>query len=182
MCFALLASVGSACAEEIGVRELRLLPQDEGYALFARFDVQLSDRLESVLNRGGMLAFVVEFECERPRWYWLDARVVSKRIETRLSYHPLTRTYRLSAGALNETYSNLRDALDALSSIDGWQVLAQGDLEPHTAYEVGVRIWLDVNQLPKPIQLSALTNREWSLSSGWQRWGFLTGPGGKMVQ
>jgi hypothetical protein len=29
---------------------------------------------------------------------------------------------------------------------------------------------LDTTQLPKPFQVSALANREWTLASQWKRW------------
>jgi len=35
-----------------------------------------------------------------------------------------------------------------------------------------VRMKLDVNQLPKPFQVSALTSHEWQLASDWDRWTF----------
>lgn len=174
---------GSAYAEDITVRDVQLVAVDEGgYALSANFDLELNDRLESVLSKGVPLHFVVEFECTRPRWYWFDARVVSKKIETRLSFHALTRTYRLSAGSLYQSFNSITEALSALGTVHSWNVLAPGELEPSSTYEVGVRMWLDVNQLPKPFQVSALTNRDWNLSSPWQRWGFTTGVNGKIVQ
>ena len=180
LCFALS---GSAYAEDITVREVQLVAVEEGgYALSADFDLELNERLESVLSKGVPLHFVVEFECTRPRWYWLDARVVSKKIETRLSFHALTRTYRLSAGSLYQSFNSITEALSALGTVHSWNVLAPGELEPASTYEVGVRMWLDVNQLPKPFQVSALTNRDWNLSSPWQRWGFTTGANGKIVQ
>lgn len=174
---------GSAYAEDITVRDVQLVPADEGsYALSADFDLELNERLESALSKGVPLYFVVEFECTRPRWYWLDARVVSKKMETRLSFHALTRTYRLSAGALYLSFNSITEALHALGAVRNWNVLAPGELEPASTYQVGVRMWLDVNQLPKPFQVSALTNRDWNISSPWQRWGFTTGASGKIVQ
>ena len=37
-------------------------------------------------------------------------------------------------------------------------------------YEAALRLRLDVNQLPKPFQVSALASREWTLQSEWHRW------------
>ena len=39
-------------------------------------------------------------------------------------------------------------------------------------YEAMLRMRLDVNQLPKPFQLNALTSREWQLDSEPYRWSF----------
>jgi hypothetical protein len=40
-------------------------------------------------------------------------------------------------------------------------------LAPGDSYEAQVRMRLDVNQLPKPFQVNAITSREWSLASDW---------------
>lgn len=184
--FALLlwsALIGIARADEIPVRHAELHANDEGgYTLSADFQLELSERLENALGKGVPLHFVLEFECERPRWYWLDKSVSNKKLEARLSFHALTRSYRLSVGSNHQSFGSASEALAALGTVRDWQVLSQGDLEPLSAYTVGVRLSLDVNQLPKPFQVSALTNREWSLASPWERWGFSTGPDGKIVR
>jgi hypothetical protein len=39
-------------------------------------------------------------------------------------------------------------------------------------YEASIRLRLDVNQLPKPFQVNALTSRDWTLQSDWYRWSY----------
>jgi hypothetical protein len=40
---------------------------------------------------------VVEFDLFRPRWYWWDESVILSVLTYRLSYHALTRQYRVNA-------------------------------------------------------------------------------------
>lgn len=40
----------------------------------------------------------------------------------------------------------------------------------HTTYVAGLRMKLDLAQLPKPLQVSALTSKDWNLDSEWHRW------------
>lgn len=179
----LLLCCTPAWSDEIGVRRVELIPAEEGgYMLSADFDVELSERLENVLSKGVPLHFILEFECEQPRWYWFDKGVKARKLETRLVFHALTRSYRLSSGTQHQNFSSAAEALRALGSVRNWYVLGAADLAPQGSYVVGVRFSLDTNQLPKPIQISALTNSEWVLASAWQRWGFSTGPNGKIVQ
>lgn len=178
---AMLVSL-AAMADDIPVRGVRLVPADDGYALVADFDVELSQRLEDALAKGVPLHFLVEFECTRPRWYWLAERVVTNTLTIRLSFHALTRSYRVSTGALHQSFESLTDAMRAVGTIRGWHVLNRGDLRPGSTYEIGVRMRLDVNQLPKPFQLSAIANREWTLASRWERWGLLTSASGEIVR
>jgi hypothetical protein len=51
-------------------------------------------------------------------------------------------------------------------------VVDAGLLRPGGSYVASLRLRLDVTQLPKPFQLSAMSNRDWTLESEWQQWGF----------
>jgi hypothetical protein len=45
-------------------------------------------------------------------------------------------------------------------------------LQRDGVYTVGVQMSLDVSQLPKPIQVSAMSSGDWRMSSGWTRFTF----------
>lgn len=168
---------GLASADEIAVEAVHLTAGRDGVALNADFDVTLTPRLEDALHKGVALYFTTEFECTRPRWYWLDDRIASVSRSTRISFHALTRTYRLSSGALHQSFPTLGEALRVLGRVRHWIVLANGQLHPGTTYVAAARMRLDVSQLPKPFQVSALANPEWSLASEWARWEFITPAG-----
>jgi hypothetical protein len=51
-------------------------------------------------------------------------------------------------------------------------VVEPGRLKSGASYVASLRLRLDVTQLPKPFQLSAMSNRDWTLESDWQQWGF----------
>ena len=157
-------------AENIGISHISLEANDDGYALDADFEIDLNARLEDAINKGVALYFEVEFEVTRKRWYWFDERAVNRQLMLRLSYHALTRQYRISRGALHQSFSSLPEALRVLSRVRSWQVLERGDLEAGTEYQAALRMRLDVTQLPKPFQVNALTSREWNLASEWRRW------------
>lgn len=183
MLVALLLGITVALANQIGIGNVALLPADDGgYNLATDFDLKLSERLEDALSQGVPLYFNIEFECYQPRWYWFDVSIAKKTHQARLSYHALTSTYRLSTGALHQTFGSVDEAVRALGTVRSWHVLNAHDLAPNTSYEVAVRMSLDVNQLPKPFQVSALTNRDWTLASDWARWGFATDAEGNIAQ
>lgn len=165
-----LAWSAPAGAENIEIRHISLEANDSGYALDADFEIALNPRLEDAINNGVPLYFEVEFELTRKRWYWFDERTVSRQLMLRLSYHALTRQYRISRGALYQSFSSLTDALRVLSRVRSWQVLERAEMEAGTEYQAALRMRLDVTQLPKPFQVNALTNRDWNLASEWRRW------------
>lgn len=170
----LVALAPAARADDILVGRAALEAVDEGYVLSADFEFELSSRLEDALSKGVPLYFLVEFDLTRPRWYWFDERSVAASQSWRLSFHALTRTYRLSSGALTQSFPTLSEAIRTLSRVRGWTVIERGQILPDTRYLAAVRMRLDTTQLPKPFQVSALANREWTLASGWYRWEFTT--------
>jgi Domain of unknown function (DUF4390) len=171
LCAGLLAllSVSLARADDIEVREVRLRAVEEGLVVDADFDFDLTPRLSEVVSGGVPLYFRVDFELTRRRWYWLDETAASKRLQLRLSYHALTRQYRLSTGLLQQSFVTLEDALNVLRHLRNWLVADRTVTFADADYEAALRMRLDTTLLPKPFQLSALTSRELQLESHWKR-------------
>ena len=96
---ALLLTALTTQAAEISIRNPQLEANEDGYALSADMNINFNTRLEEAVNRGIVLFFAADFELTRSRWYWLDEQVVRRSKIFRLSYHALTRQYRLSTGA-----------------------------------------------------------------------------------
>ncbi len=162
-----------ARADDIEVVDARLASSEEGLSLSADFAFEFNPRLNEAVANGVPLYFVIEFELTRPRWYWFDENAASRRTQLRLSYHALSRQYRVSTGPLHQSFSSLDDALDVMRRLRNWQVLERSVTLGGSSYEAAVRMRLDPAQLPKPLQLSALTDRELRLESPWKRFIFL---------
>ena len=167
-CLATLA-VSAVHADEIEVRDVQLQAAEEGLVLNADFAFELSPRLYEVVANGVPLYFRVDFELTRRRWYWFDDTAASKRLQLRLSYHALSRQYRLSSGLLQQSFATLDEALNVLKHIRNWLVVDRTVSFSDADYEAAVRMRLDTTLLPKPFQLSALTSRELQLESPWKR-------------
>ena len=174
-------SLSSAQAEGITVNKAEARLTDDVYQLSADFSISLNSVVTEALTRGVALYFVSEFSLIRPRWYWLNKEVSQSEQYTKLSYNSLTRQYRITYGKLYQNFPNLDDALKVIShqsaapiaasllrQDDGYlaMILPRKDGD----YIAATRLWLDVTQLPKPLQVNALAGRDWSLDSGWYRW------------
>lgn len=166
----LIALPLAARGEGIEVRQARLAMAEDGYYLEADFDVALNATLEDVLKKGVALHFVQEFELIRPRWYWFNETIANSEHHYRLSFHPLTRQYRVGIGALSSNFNTLAEALYFTSRVRSRPVAEAGVLKRDTAYTAALRMRLDVSRLPKPFQISALGSREWNIGSDWYRW------------
>lgn len=162
-----------AAAAEVDIRNPQLSAGDDGHTLSADFIFEFNSRLEEAVGRGVVLNFLVEFELTRSRWYWLDEKLATRTQTLRLSYNALTRQYRLSSGALHQSFSSLEEALRILSRLRRWQVLDKSvPLRPGESYQAALRMRLDPSQLPKPFQLTALASKEWNLASDWLIWSY----------
>ncbi len=141
-------------------------PDGEAWLLWADFMITLNAALEEAVNRGVTLPFVVEFELRRARWYWWDERTTTATQSHRLSYHAITRQYRLLLNGVPLSFASLGEALEAMTRLRGWRVMPRDRVAPGVSYEAWLRMRLDGEQLPKSFQL---THRDWTPQSEWKR-------------
>ncbi|MBU6486561.1 MAG: DUF4390 domain-containing protein [Burkholderiales bacterium] len=167
-----LAAAGPARADTVAVQRASLQADGNGWSLDARFDFELNGSLEDAVNKGVPLYFTTEFELTRPRWYWFDEQPVSVTQTLRLSFQPLTREYRVSSGGLQQGFSSLADALAVIKHVTSWHVIDRNQVQPGETYAASVRMQLDTALMPKPFQVDAVNNRDWTLVSDWKRFTF----------
>lgn len=169
---ALLFCVAASAHAETGiqVRAAELDMVDEVYQLKADFEVNFSQAVEEALNKGVPLNFIMEFELNRPRWYWLDENISSAQRQLRISYHALTKQYRLQQNEQQKSFASLAELKSELSRVQDWRVVERAQLRKRFSYEARLRMKLDMSQLPKPLQVNALASKDWSLESEWFQW------------
>lgn len=173
--FALLAVLGHA---ESVIRSAEIVPGDGGYVLNADIEIDLNPRLIDAVTRGVSLYFTTELLIERPRWYWLNERVVRRSLDYRLYYHAITRSYRLSVGNLHRNFDELDEALRTMQRVRNWLVAETNVLQAGVSHEVSLRFRLDTSQLPKPFQVTAIGSSDWNVETDWVNWTFLPGAPG----
>ena len=179
----LCTSVAGAEGIVISKAEARL--SEEGYQLSADFTIQLSPTVETALKHGVTLNFVSEFAINRSRWYWLDTDVSRDEQVTKLSYNALTQQYRITRGSLFQSFQELKVALLvlghqiappvrlALLEKEGGGYFSRLMKKGSDCCSAYAHMKLDVTQLPKPLQVNALTNEDWNLESAPYRWQIL---------
>ena len=169
-----LFAIGDARAapDRIDVEQAGLESREDGYYFSGDFEFDLKPRVADALDHGLTLYFVVEAELTRSRWYWFDEKAVNATLNYRLSYHALTRQYRVSTGNLQLGFGTLAEALGVMAHVRDWRVAERDALKPGQTYDAAVRMRLDKTQLPKPFQINAIANRDWTLESDWKRFAF----------
>jgi Domain of unknown function (DUF4390) len=167
--FALASILGSsvllsapARAAVIELLRLDVQRSELGVTLDADVRFELPPGVEDALQKGVALYFVAEVDVYRSRWYWMDQRV-SRTVRTwRLSYQPLTFTYRLSFGGLSQSYRTLGEALRVIQRAPRWRI-ADPLPDDDSRYYAEYLFKLDTNQLPRPLLIGVSGQNEWSL-------------------
>jgi hypothetical protein len=166
----LLFVVVPAYAQSISVERAELQAVEDSYQLNADFSVNFNREVEEAINRGVTLNFLVEFVLMEPNKYWLDQEAASASLSIRLSYHALSRQYLIKTGTHQSTYATLQEALEDLGKVRGWTVMEKTAIKKDVPYYAMLRMRLDQNKLPKPLQVSAIGSENWSLVSERHRW------------
>ena len=180
ICLLFFVFCSPATAEGIYVNKAELRLDDDGYHLSASYDIGLTQVMQQALSRGIPLYFVGEFSLIRPRWYWMNEDVFQGEQTIKLSYNVLTRQYRISRGSLFQNFASLEDALNILARQNSPAIPAEllkkeeGYIAEWIKREgnliAAVRLRLDNSQLPKLLQVNALSGSDWTLNSDWYRW------------
>jgi len=170
---ALLLLLAAAPARaDAEVTQLRLERNEDGVFLSASVRFELPPAVEDALLKGIPMFFVADASLLRDRWYWYDKHVAGGSRHMRLSYQPLTRRWRLqvsptpigNAGlALGQSFDTQEEALAAVRNVSRWKIAELSDLEPDAKYSVDFRFRLDVSQLPRPFQIGAVGQSDWSI-------------------
>lgn len=174
----MLALTQGVRADDARILSAEVVRGDGGYVLNADIDIELNSRLADAVMRGVSLYFTTELRIERPRWYWLNEVAVDRSLEYRLSYHAITRSYRLSIGTIHQSFDTLEAAVRTMQRVRNWQVAELDQLVAGVSHEAALRFRLDTSQLPKPFQVTAIGSRDWNLSTDWMTWTFLPGAAG----
>lgn len=162
-----------ARAEGIRLAQAEIVQSGEIFHLTGNFDIQLSATLENALMRGVQLSFAQSFEAERLRDFWLAEGLTELTRTVRLSYNALLRQYYVTLPGYSSSHESLADALHAAGDLRDWAVLNVKQMKRKSAFKAYVRMYLDVSQLPKPLQVNALaSSSRWQLDSGWQERAF----------
>jgi hypothetical protein len=171
----LLASAAWAQNSVAELTELRPERREASLYLTAQLKLELAPAVEDALIKGLAVHFVAEADVMRDRWYWSDRKVGMASRYYRLAFQPLTRRWRLNvsnepissaglAGSISQSFESLPDALAVIRRQSGWKIAEIGDVSPDARQYINYRFWLDMSQLPRPFQIAAGNQTEWSLS------------------
>jgi hypothetical protein len=162
----LFACAQAQAAEGIEITRATIEASDEGYKLASAYSFELNHGLEDAIQHGVQLYFTTQIELTRPRWYWYDDKAVVESQTIRISYNVLTRQYQVAVlGSMLQSFPTLEDAMVLIRRPSRWLFAPRGALKAGETYNVTLRMFMDRERLPKPIQVNAFSSSQWRLES-----------------
>jgi hypothetical protein len=158
-----LLAAPAARAEGIELASLQVARNEGAVVVDFSVRINLSRAVEDALARGVPIYFVAQAELYRNRWYWRDDRIARISRTWRLAYQPLTGSWRLGLGGLNQTFATQAEALAAMSRLANWRLADTTQIDADSRHYVEFSFRLDTSQLPSPMQIGLPGSAEWSL-------------------
>ncbi len=168
----LLVMAAAAPARDFEVEQVTTRLDDDTFFMDANVRYGFSDSALDALDNGVPLTVEMHIQV-RPEddWIWQES-LVDLRLRYRIRYKPLSERYLVSQlpGTQGRTYVTRDAALTALGEIRDLPLISRDSLDADTAYEVQVRVSLDIEELPLPLRPMAYLYPSWKQASKWTKW------------
>ncbi|EGV33689.1 hypothetical protein ThidrDRAFT_0378 [Thiorhodococcus drewsii AZ1] len=172
LCLAVALASPILAEDDFDVRQAQIRLVDGVYRLSAQIDFNLSDNALEALGNGVPLTIVTHIQVRRTEaWMWEDS-LLDLQIRNAIRYKPLSENYEVYRlpGSTGRSFVTREAAIRALGELNDLQLVDQKDLDPDEDYEVQLKVFLDIEQLPLPLRPLAYLMPSWKLASGWTKW------------
>ena len=167
------ACAQARAADVIDITKAEIQSTEEGYRLNTAYVFDLNHELQDAVQNGVKLHFTTEIEMTRPRWWWRDEKAVLSKRTIGISYDMLTRQYIVSTGgSVPQPFNTLDDALSLIRRPARWLIAPKDALKRGEVYNVAVRMYMDRDFLSKPLQVNAINDSSWRLSTNRKTFAF----------
>ena len=163
--------VGSAIAENIKknskiiIENLVFKEEPSQFSLSGDVSVSLEQTLIDALGKGVSLEFVSELELFSPRNILPDLTKKKWKRTASLTYHGITRRYYVKTKDSKIFFESLTQALARCLGLKNWISLKKKYFREKNNFKV--RLSLNIDSLPKPLSLVAVSDPACKISTGW---------------
>jgi hypothetical protein len=162
----------AAATRPFEIRSAFVEPSQHVYVLNARLDFELPEGAQLAIQDGVPLTLALDIVVNRQRRIWFDDTVASLEQRYEVVYHALSERYLVRNVNSGEqaSYDTLASALESLTHIERLPVLDQSLISPQLRYEVSLRAWLDVHNIPEPLRFILFWVSDWRQQTDWYTW------------
>ena len=162
------------CADDFSaeVKQVEIILQGDSYVLSANMTYNLSEKAKDALQNGVPLFWSIQVKLQQHRTFIWNKTLLDAVIAYRIQYHALLNMYRVINEGSGEIYnfSTLSAALDLMSVIVDFPLMASAELDPNKHYLCAIKVNFDRDLLPLPLRPIAYIDPQWYLSSNWTLW------------
>ncbi|BCU06546.1 DUF4390 domain-containing protein [Allochromatium tepidum] len=169
----LLALAAEAPARSgFSVKQAQVRPEAGQLVLNAGVDFAFSEPVLEALDHGVPLTLVFHVQVRRTKaWMWEDS-LVDEQWRYAIRYRPLSERYEVYRlpGTQGHDFVTRDAAIRALGELTDQALIGLDRLDPEEDYELQIKVFLDIEELPLPLRPMAYLKPSWKLSSGWTKW------------
>lgn len=138
--------------------------------LFGLIKNGTSEEMLQGLHNGIPIQFTFLVELDKKEKNWPDLQLVSMHFQHILTYDTLQENYRVETDEKNqktESFSQLSDALKAMSEINGLLVIELSQLIPDSSYQLRLKATLYEKELPMKLNYIVPFVSWWNMETDW---------------
>ncbi|MCP4494144.1 MAG: DUF4390 domain-containing protein [Gammaproteobacteria bacterium] len=165
----------TARAEQIAVfavENANFSMQNSLLLLDARLMIELPEYISIAVDRGFAVPLMFEVEILEIKNYWFDKKIVSLKQQYMLHYLPMLDSYVISDVNKDQRhyFDSREQAVGSIEVIYHYAMLDISNIAQDLEVYARLRVGLDVDELPLPLQSSSLWDNDWGLQSEWFNW------------
>jgi hypothetical protein len=154
------------------VEQTQIRPESGQLLMSAKIRFDFSEVVLEALDHGVPLTLVVHVQVRRTEaWMWEDS-LVDEQWRYAIRYRPLSERYEVYRlpGVQGRDFVTRDAAIRALGELTDQALIGLDRLDPDQDYELKIKVFLDIEDLPLPLRPMAYLKPSWKLSSGWTKW------------
>jgi len=138
--------------------------------LFGLINNGITEEMLQGLHNGIPIQFTFLMELNKTEKTWPDLQLVSLQFKHLLTYDTLQENYRVETdekSKKSESFSELSDALKAMTEINGLQVIELPQLIPDSSYQLRLKAELYKKTLPMKLHYIVPFVSWWDIETDW---------------
>ena len=150
---------------KITIENVHFVEKKDNFFLTGDVLVTLEETLINALGKGVTLEFISELQVFSYRSIFPDRIKKKWKRKASLTYHGITRRYYVYTGKEKVFFESLTQALAKCLSLKDWISLERKHFYSNNNFRV--KLSLNIDSLPKPLSLVAVSDPAWKMTTGW---------------
>ena len=169
-CLAHPGYAGDSRKKDVHFSDLIITTSKTHLLLFGLINNGITEEMLHGLHNGIPIQFTFLVELNKTEKTWTDLQLVSLQFKHLLAYDTLQENYRVETdekSKKSDSFSELSDALKAMTEINGLQVIELSQLIPDSSYQLRLKVELYKKTLPMKLHYIVPFVSWWDIETDW---------------